>query len=149
MIQRIQTLYLVLAAVLGIIQFFTPFVKFAMPDGQTCVVTGLSSFSAGMWHVGVLLLGLMALALWAVFLFKKRPLQLKMTHTAALCALAGTLAALGAVYALPPKMCLEGKADIGGSGGLVLMPLAVFALLLASRGIRKDEELVRGADRIR
>lgn len=149
MIQRIQTLYLVLAATLGILQFFTPFVKYLLADEQICSVTGLSSFSAGMWHVGLLLISLVILALWAVFLYKNRPLQLKITHAAAFCALAATLAALGAVFAMPPKMCLEGKPDIGGSGGLVIMPLAIFALLLASRGIRKDEELVRSADRIR
>jgi len=116
---------------------------------KVCSVTGFSSFSAGMWHVGLLLMGLVGLALWAIFLYKNRPLQLKVTHSAAFCALAATLAALGAVYAMPPKICLEGKPDIGGSGGLVMMPLAIFALLLASRGIRKDEELVRSADRIR
>lgn len=149
MIQRIQTLYLLLAAALGFLQFFTPFVKYRLLDGQVCSISGLSSFSAGMWHVGLLLAGLVGLALWAVFLYKNRPRQLKITHAAALCALAATLAALGAVFAIPPKICLEGKPDMGGSGGLVLMPLAIFALLLASRGIRKDEELVRSADRIR
>ncbi|MCS6979122.1 MAG: DUF4293 domain-containing protein [Flavobacteriales bacterium] len=149
MIQRVQTFYLLVAAGIGIFQLFIPFVKFRMPDDGICQVTGLSTFSAGMWHVGILLLALIGTSLWAVFQFRRRPRQLKITHFAALCALAATLAALVAVYAAPPDVCSGGTVDIGGSGGLLMMPLAIFALLLASRGIRRDEALVRSADRIR
>lgn len=137
------------AAGIGIFQLFIPYVKFSLPGEELCVVTGLGLFQAGLWYVGLLLFALIVLSLTALLLYKNRPLQLKITHGASVCGATCALVALLHLFYGNVETCAGGKADYAGSGGLVMMPLAIFALLLAARGIRKDEELVRSADRIR
>lgn len=149
MIQRVQSFYLLVAAGIGTFQLFIPFMKFSLPGEELCVLTGLGLFRAGLWYLGLLLLAMIVLSITAFLLFKNRPLQLKVTHGAAFCGAACALGALLHLFYENVEMCAGGKADYAGSGGLAMMPLAIFALLLASRGIRKDEELVRSADRIR
>jgi len=89
------------------------------------------------------------LPLISIFQFKNRTKQLKITNVALFSAIGATLSANIALLLVPPDICSGLNPNYSGSGGLVLMPLAMIALLLAIRGIRKDEELVRSADRIR
>jgi hypothetical protein len=124
MIQRIQSLYLLLATgSLGtLFMRSVAFADFTEPnpslsasaDGYLNIYD--SPISMGMTVVGI------ALSLLTIFLFKNRPLQVQLTWLGIL-----TMAAL---LGFP-------------------LSLSVVFSFLAIRSIRKDEKLVRSADRLR
>ena len=74
MIQRIQTLYLLLVVILGtLLCFFSP-VQFLMPDGTEYI--HLIAFDK--WPLAVLTLAIPVLALIIIFLFHHRFLQARL-----------------------------------------------------------------------
>lgn len=145
MIQRIQTIYFFLAAICAITPFFIP--VYNVTDSLTSLLNmsltladGMPSMQAIAYIVAILL------PLVAIFLYKNRPLQIRI----------GRLAMLVAVIALALLVIEFGDsakqaASITVSPGPGLFtPIAgiVFAFL-AVRAVKKDEALVRSADRIR
>lgn len=152
MIQRIQSLWLFLAAVALIAVLFLPVGKFVMPHGlYEC--TAFKMTQAGdvpTMNLPVKLIGILsALAAFfsvlAIFLFKKRDRQIRWTWVAfttkALLALGLTSLFLYFKYAMDSWV---------GYGPAVLMPfLGMVFDFLAIKGIRKDDALVKSLDRIR
>jgi hypothetical protein len=149
MIQRIQSIYLFLAAALTGSQFGVPYAK------TTDVVTTTNAIPA--LSDGVLnpadnigLLGLTALSilvtLAAVFLYKNRPLQARITMGGVLVTVLSLLLA-----GLLVKQTLDaaGQSAVQLYAGLGLPVLALLFQWLALRGIKKDDNLVRSMDRLR
>lgn len=150
MIQRIQTLYLFVVVVLGIMLIWLPVVQFVSPveaeELQMWELTALGGAPLqGLWGLLVATLLIPVLALVDIFLYNKRILQARLNiFTVMLCL--GWYGVL-AIYIWLAKMSL----------GLEwhLLPCASFPLvsmvltLMATRRILKDEALVRAADRIR
>lgn len=109
--------------------------------------TGAGVFSDGSFsasdHPGLIAALALAgiLALVSVFLYKNRPLQAKLTAFSVVCTL------LGAAFAA--WLFFQSGASAGVQpGAFLVLPVAVFAWL-AIRHIKKDEKLVRSADRLR
>ena len=74
MIQRIQTLYLLLVVILGtLLCFFSP-VQFLLPDGTEYI--SLQAFDK--WPLAVISVAIPLLALVNIFLFKRRLLQVRL-----------------------------------------------------------------------
>ncbi len=159
MIQRIQTLYLTLAVVLGtMLCFFSP-VSFISPEGAenfrqltisfkgiqditnpAIPVTLMNTISLDIISVAIPLL-----ALVDIFLYKKRIIQARLNViTVVLCA--GWYAVL-AVYVWFAKMNFFVEWYITPWAAIPLVNLVL--TLMATRAILKDEALVRAADRIR
>lgn len=149
MIQRIQTLYLLAVVALGIALIWLPVVQFVSPEGADLQVYELSALGGaplqGLWGLTVTTLLIPILALVDIFLYKKRILQARLNiFTVMLCI--GYYGVL-AIYIWLAKMSLGVEWHI--------LPWASFPLvclvltLMATRGILKDEALVRAADRIR
>ena len=152
MIQRIQSLYLLLAIVLPVFTYIVPLGQFSQG------VTEFALYSchydaeqvaalAGRMPYGLLILSLAAIALAVVALlgFKNRVAQLKkVAWTMAVQAL--WFVACGAYSAsLASRLDMDFTPGIG----LVFPLLSLVCLVMARRGIRHDEALVRAADRIR
>lgn len=147
MIQRIQTVYLLLAAVLGgIISFYNPHLWRARLVNNTYqYFTGQSSY---LYFILVMLL--VVLAVVCIFLFKKRPLQFKLT-------VINLLISLGiiALQYLKIKTEAENLQETHMLSSASYLPAAflpviiVVLLFLAARGIYKDERLVKSLDRLR
>jgi hypothetical protein len=146
MIQRIQTIFLVLAAA-GI------FSVFALPFATTPEAIPTSQFFVDadydvQDHVVMLILFVLAglLTSGAIFLFNNRPLQTKVT----LFGLIANILALVATAVLYLKFSSDtGTVDPEDGFGFYLPVAGLIFSFLAMRFIKKDEKLVRSADRLR
>ena len=149
MIQRIQTIYLLLIVALGIALIWLPVVQLITPEEAELQVWELSAVGGaplpGLWGLLVTTALIPLLALVDIFLFKNRLLQARLNIFLALLCLGyyGVLA----IYIWQAKLALgvEWHPMPWAS-----FPLVCFVLtLMATRRILKDEALVRAADRIR
>lgn len=147
MIQRIQTVYLLLAAVLGgLISFYDPGLWRARLVNNTYqYFTGQSSYL-----YFILLMLVIVLAVVSIFLFKKRKLQFRLTVVNLLISLA--VIALQYVKIKSEATQLS-EARMLASGTYLpaaFLPVVIVVLLfLAARGIYKDERLIKSLDRLR
>ncbi len=151
MIQRIQSIYLGLAAICMAIVFSgtLAFAHLELPTG----VMAQGAFRDGRFnasdHVLLLVLVMMALglSLAAIFLYSNRALQLKISRFA----FASVVLTLGVSVVLLYIECrhLDQDAKLSISYGYGVPLLAIVFLLLAIRGIRSDDRLVRSAGRLR
>lgn len=154
MIQRIQSIYLLLAGIFAALAFATPCALFtsAQPDA-TCTlygchyVTSPATEELFSYPFGVTLLTAlcMALPLIIIFGYKNRKRQINHVNLAMLLAVAWYAVCAAYCFAAASRTGFE----VAPSYGLVFPALSLLALYLAKRGIKHDEALVRAADRIR
>lgn len=150
MIQRIQTIYFLLAIIL-LALFFIPAVSFVTTEGDTSssqsmlLADGIYNISD---HLVLLILVLLGglLPLVALFQFKNRPLQVRLGKVA-IFLLAGLLA-FAAIF-LFVDMQAAGQMEVSFGFGFIVPVLCIIFLYLANRAAQKDEKLVRSADRLR
>jgi len=147
MIQRIQTIFLVLAAA-GIFGVFAlPFVTIpeAIPTSQVYADADYDVQDHVMMLILFVLSGLLTAG--AIFLFNNRPLQTKVT----LFGLIANILALVATVALFFNTSDEvaNPDNLNDGFGIYLPVVALIFSFLAMRFIKKDEKLVRSADRLR
>lgn len=150
MIQRIQTVYLLLIVALGIALIWLPVLQLVTPEEASELhVWELSAIGGaplqGLWGLLVTTALIPLLALVDIFLYKKRLLQARLNiFLALLCQ--GYYGVL-AIYIWQAKLALGVDWHILPWASF---PLVCFVLtLMATRRILKDEALVRAADRIR
>ena len=152
MIQRIQTVYLLLVVALGIALCWLPVVQFVTPlEASELKIWELvaARFSLaplnGVWGLLVTTALIPMLALIDIFLFKKRLLQARLNiFTVMLCL--GYYGVL-AIYIWQARLALDLDWHILPWASIPLICLVL--TLMATRRILKDEALVRAADRIR
>jgi uncharacterized membrane protein len=155
MIQRVQSLYLFLAALAAVLMFAFPLAKFYGNSNFAFYLYQIQFFDPAptMQLSPYFLLPLMALVVFvvilslaALFSFKNRNRQMNITKIA----MALVLILLGA-YFFGYIGILESNAGNPAEYGLAsFMPAISFLfLLLASRGIQKDENLIKSMDRLR
>ncbi len=136
MIQRIQTLWLLLASACAFASF-----KFSYYSGTNA--KGLSPYELKANESFLLMLTTVAvgaLALLTIFLFKKRGLQLR------LCVLGILLEALLIfLYYREVKTFTQGTYSLTA----ILHSIIVISFFLAARGIFKDDKVVKDSDRLR
>ena len=150
MIQRIQTVYLLLIVALGIALIWLPVLQLVTPEEASELhVWELSAIGGaplqGLWGLLLTTALIPLLALVDIFLYKKRLLQARLNIFLALLCLGyyGVLA----IYIWQAKLALGVDWHILPWASF---PLVCFVLtLMAMRRILKDEALVRAADRIR
>lgn len=155
MIQRIQTVYLLLSAALTGSLLFLTIAHLTGDDGlYELTWRGLYQIEAGSnpelimptWALSILTAATTLLSLITLFLYKKRIVQIR------LCALnLGLLAGLsGLIYFLGKSIGKEiGATDISFNWPLVLPLVALVLTIMAIRAIGKDEALIRSLNRIR
>lgn len=136
MIQRIQSLWLLLASGAALVSIKMPFYS-GIIEAQT-ILTTLTGQTTFLILVLSVITGITALV--SIFLFKNRKLQLK-TGMGALTASFITII----LYFIEAKKFSDGNYAISM---LVILAVPVL-LLMALRGIYKDEKLVKSLDRLR
>ena len=155
MIQRIQTLYLLLATALMSLTLFLPLAPI-WEGGNEMVVKaffadGEMGFKAPLpIYMGIVLTAATLLPLVTIFLFKKRLVQIRLCVSAIVLLLGS--AGFIALYCY--RLCdvlSEMFTNLNFTLGFAsLMPVVtIIPVVLAIRGIAKDEALVRSLDRIR
>lgn len=152
MIQRIQSLYLLLATAFMSLTLFMPIATFVV-DGQTYELTAFSltcgEISQSTIWLGIILAIATALPLITIFLFKKRTLQIRLCAVEVVL-LIGSLVLVALYYWLTSRLFEGLVIDHRQFGWAAPMPIVALVLsYLASRAIFKDEVLVRSLDRIR
>jgi len=153
MIQRIQSAYLLLSAVLLLIAAFIPFADFAITNNNTIsldIINILKNNDISSLHltstvnITIFVLNIFILVI-NIFLFKKRKLQMK------ICIISILLLIAYEVYlfwyiAIVAKLL---KATSSYNISVALPVLSVVFVILAYLSINKDEKLVRSLNRIR
>ena len=157
MIQRIQTIFLALVALIGLTASFLPIMSFT--DGEFTFVMNLyktvaaedaSSILKKNMGVGVLQGIVMLVALIAIFLFKNRGLQIKIGKLLILL-IAFQIAAL-VMYSDAIKTAMGKPVEeilVSFNAGAALPVISLICAYLAVHFIKKDDKLVRSADRLR
>lgn len=154
MIQRIQSVYLFLASAIMFSLFFFPLAEMVDPDGRFYRFDLFGIFE-GMGQTAIRIESVLPLrflvfvtallSLVTIFFHKRRILQIRISIFN-LMMLIGFYA-LFLFYFFFVKNRLDAIADIKIT---VMFPVvAVILVFLATRGIRRDEMLVRSYDRIR
>ncbi|MEO5997162.1 MAG: DUF4293 domain-containing protein [Chitinophagaceae bacterium] len=141
MIQRIQSVWLLIAAVCGIALTQVPI--FIGTLSNNMVKNVLATESLLLFAVSICLAGL---ALFCIFLFKKRTLQFKLSVLGIILSIL-----LIGLEVLLVENFKSANALVKGSyywGGLFPIAMVIF-FILATRGIYKDERLVKSLDRLR
>ena len=142
MIQRIQSVYLLLAAILGVFSYFMPF---AQAGSDTMTIYNVSNLSGEVASAQIfpwlISLGI-AVTLLAIFLFKKRSLQIKVSAGAAMIFLL-----TGSLFLILADRFTNLKIDF--QFWIALPFISALLCYAAVRNIKKDEKLVRAADRLR
>lgn len=147
MIQRIQTVYLILAVTLEMLCL-------CMPIAHVCSNGILQSTMYNLWIVnadgsheisytaiyfGLLVVGI-CLSMVTVFFYKNRKVQMKLCIAAVVLLM---------VYIVPLANTFIQNQDVKPTMYLACPVVALILNLLAYMAIRKDEKLVRSADRLR
>ncbi len=134
-IQRIQTVFLLLVLPVNIGFYFTPMFSHAMQDPSGWLSNGL---------IAALLFS-MALSVYAVFLFRNRPNQMRWLKRAMLFQLIAIGMNIGIFFTVG-RIGMNLLTEVFSVGLLVL---ALVFQYLALHYIDKDEKLVKSIDRIR
>lgn len=142
MIQRIQTIWLLLAAVAAFLTlklyFFTG--NMIEPGMAISKFTAITAQSNTLLLITSVATGLLALI--SIFLFKDRKLQIKLVGIALVLSLLNLL-----LFYMQTRKFVPGEGNYGISA---LVALAIPILLFfALRGIYRDQKLVKSLDRLR
>lgn len=154
MIQRIQSVYLLLTTLLSVLFLNGNIINFI---GSTSPVSlafnGVRMYSGGeepeivmtVMPFSILLMLVPLVSVIAIFLYKNRKLQLKLVIALILLIIA--VITLAGYYIYSVINSYDSELMFGYK--LVLPVLMLIFSILAYRGIKKDEELVRSYDRLR
>ncbi len=155
MIQRIQSLYLFLIAALSGFLVNGSVLNFVSKTGTEIKVTFIevikSTGGQGIEVIekllpfGILILSIPVISLITIFLYKNRKIQLRLTLV--LIILTATL--LVAYFHISLSVIGKFEAQFVPGFKMVLPVLMLIFSILAYRGIRKDDQLVKSYDRLR
>ena len=155
--QRIQTVFLILVVIASIVAYYLPFAGFIDPSisgkefllylGKTIGENpdGTSNIQNHSWLAAIN--GLISLlTLISIFLFKNRQRQMLLISFTTLL-VAGSI--VGIFYLADQMSGTLGIENISYKVGGIIPILQILLLNLARRSIKKDDALVRSADRLR
>lgn len=154
MIQRIQTLYLLIITALMSVTLFARLAWFAGDAGEYVLYAFALKTTGGesvqpTFYMGTLLALAAVLPLVTIFLFRRRMLQIRLC-VVEMVLLLGAVVMEGVYYFLSWRVFSDQAFHTQGFKPAIALPLVclLFAYL-AARAIFRDELLVRAADRIR
>ena len=149
MIQRIQSIFLLLASGSLFGQFGLPYLQTPLNDPSRTLPVLADGVFNPFDNIGLLCLTVLAglASLLAIFLFRNRAMQTRFTIGALLAS--GLLLALAGFMAYNTLSSLPPNGSAQYQAGLALPVVALVFQWLAGRSIRKDEQLVRSMDRLR
>ena len=152
MIQRIQTIYLALAALLLGLTFAFPFATYALSQGDVIFnaygVTENTMEINTFFPYYITIALSMGLALFSILQYKKRKLQITVGR------LVYILLSVTIAFVFIDFYSLKGQFEIDSAsvscGVSMFLPVAALPIMfMANRNIRKDEDLIKSLDRLR
>jgi len=153
MIQRIQSVFLLVAAIVTIILLFIPIGDIYTAEAQytfTCFNVHLPNGQVVMstLYIALILILSACISIYAIFKYKDRMKQTKIVSVNMLVFLVAIMLMIW-VY---PDFLFPKKFEMAGfrfNYWIMIFVLPPVCMFLANRFIRKDERLVRSADRLR
>lgn len=151
MIQRIQTVYFFLAAVLAAVGLCTPVGRFVcegIPAGtlyNLWLTTAEGGHDFAPWALFAILLPAAVLSLAAIFLFKRRMLQVRLSIFCSLLLVGYYVAFALFAYNLSARI----GASFSVNWTAAFPAVALILHYLAFRAVMRDEMMVRALDRLR
>jgi hypothetical protein len=149
MIQRIQSLWFLLASIASVLIFFYPVIelnaesKLFIWEFKSISIGGIDNLIQSGFIIAGLTLIIAFLSFLCIFLYKKRVLQIRISTVISLLVIFTT--ALIGIFTFSLN-----ENEIVSLGLSSILPLIVFILIMmARRAVKKDEQLVRSVDRIR
>lgn len=148
MIQRIQTVYLVVAVALLAVAMCLPVAALSPVEdlSKEFVLMNWGSEANGVcrfiWVLMCLLLLSAVCMMWAIFLYKKRPLQMRISRLGGAILVVYYILLVAAIFS-------DTNYSYTLEVGSFLPVLSVALAWMAAHSIKKDEMLVRAADRLR
>ncbi|MFT6333650.1 MAG: hypothetical protein ACI86M_001725 [Saprospiraceae bacterium] len=145
MIQRVQSIFLLLAS----ITFFLQFVfNFATSDKSSpgFLEDKIYNILDNPVLLGLTILG-GAVALISIFLFRNRPLQLRLSYLVIVLSILLPLVAMLLIFNEPTG--LSKGVEINEGLAIYLPIIGLVTTILATRFINKDNKLVKSMDRLR
>ena len=141
MIQRVQSIWLLLVALSAFATYELPIYSGHLPDNSE-----KKFFIPDNFLLFLLVCGLGALALVCIFLFKKRSLQFRLSIFGVLV----SILLIFLEYTVTASYKQDNKMQSGSYylGAMMPVVMAVF-FALAARGIFRDEKLVKSMDKLR
>lgn len=149
MIQRIQSLFLLLAALSSAGMGYFNLWKVKLMKGVTASEEYFNALSS--YLIFIIVMVSILLSLITIFLFKNRKLQFRLTVINILLAIGAIVLQYVKVGQLADKLMNDGSTIISATylPAAFLPVVTLVALFLAARGIYKDEKLIKSLDRLR
>ena len=150
MIQRIQSVYLLVVTILMIVCLCLPVGSIVGSDNSIseftnlCIATADGVKDYAPWALFVLLLLVAGLNFFAIFLFKKRMLQIRLTIFSTILLIGYYITLIAFTYLMLPN-----DSSFSASWSVCLPFVAIILNWLAIRAIGADEALVKAYDRLR
>ena len=150
MIQRKQSIWLLLAAAITLLCFILPYgLSQTTVEASTTISETNLNAKSDIWSAVLTALSA-AFSVIIIFLYKNRPLQMKLILVNMLFYVGTTIY----YYIHASKVELGHKVAIGLVGsqlyvGLLLPLISIFFLILAFSGVKNDDTLVKSVDRLR
>ena len=149
MIQRIQSLWLLLASATAVLIYFFPVIELTSENAlyvyeyDSISIAGIDNLIQSAYIVAGLLGIIAFLSFFAIFLFKNRMLQMR------ICTLISLLIIF--FVGLISYFSITTETNVAVTIGLSsILPVIIFIfILMARRAVNKDEKLIRSVDRIR
>ncbi len=139
-IQRIQTVYLLLAAIVTAVFAFVPVINVLNPDGV--VEISFNSLHLGAWTM-VLEMLIVILAIIAIFKYRDLKTQIRLTNVLMLLIVTLIIVIAVMMWVLHDKLIMQFTPYI-------VMPFVALILVwLAKKGIKHDKKLLADSERIR
>ena len=155
MIQRIQSVYLSLITLLSLLFLTGSFLTFTEKSGSLIRVAfnGIFRDNAGqnleliekLLPLSIIIILIPILSLIAIFIFKNRKIQMKVVLILIILSIVLIIALIHVSFRIISKF----DATIIPGIKMILPVLILIISILAYRGIRKDDQLVKSYDRLR
>lgn len=149
MIQRIQSVYLLVVTILMVVCMCSPIGSIIAGTneisefGNLCITMPDGTKDYAPWALFVILLVVAVLSFGTIFLFKKRMLQIRLTIFSSVLLIGYYMALVAFIFMLAEE------ASFTPSWTICLPLVSIILNWLAIRGIGADEALVRAYDRLR
>ena len=149
MIQRIQSVYLLVVSILMVICMCNPIGSIIASTneisefGNLCITLPDGTKDYAPWALFTILLVVAVLAFGTIFLFKKRMLQIRLTIFSSVMLIGYYLAVVAYIFMLAEET------NFTPSWTICLPLIGIILNWLAIRGIGADEALVKAYDRLR
>jgi hypothetical protein len=136
MIQRIQSIYLIIVAILtGVLPFFF---------NLWIDIDGVEVYASNEILISITYYASAVFAIWSMMLFKNRKTQFVINRLNMIL----NVFLLG--FFVYRSLNLSGETSVSEKGiGMLIPVFSIVFLVLANRAIKKDEDLVKSVDRLR